>query len=295
MAHLTQRRPQNASGDFYVDSTCIDCDTCRWMAPEIFHRDDEQSAVYHQPANETERLHAMQALLSCPTASIGTVEKPKDIKVAQQSLPLLVEENVYHCGYHSEASYAAASYFIVRPEGNILVDSPRFSAPLAKRLEEMGGVRYMYLTHRDDVADHQKFQEHFKCDRILHKDDITAGTRDVEIQLSGTDLIEFAPDLLIIPVPGHSKGHTVLLSKNKFLFTGDHLAWSERLQQLIAFRDFCWYSFSEQIKSMEKLAQYSFEWVLPGHGRRHHADRETMRQQMQQCLTWMESSVVGSR
>lgn len=74
MAHLNQRRPENISGNFYVDRTCIDCDTCRWMAPDVFHQAGDQSAVYHQPANETERLSAMQALLSCPTASIGTVE-----------------------------------------------------------------------------------------------------------------------------------------------------------------------------------------------------------------------------
>ncbi len=29
---------------------------------------------------------------------------------------------MYHCGYHSEASFGATSYFIVRPGGNILVD-----------------------------------------------------------------------------------------------------------------------------------------------------------------------------
>ena len=289
MAHLNQRRAQNVSGDFYVDSTCIDCDTCRWMVPEVFHEAGEQSAVYHQPASETERLRSLQALLACPTSSIGTVETPKDIKAAQQSFPILVEDNVYHCGYHSESSYAATSYFIQHPEGNVLVDSPRFAAPLVKRLEEMGGVRYMYLTHRDDVADHQKYAEHFGCKRILHSDDITSGTRDVEIQLSGFEPIELAPDLLIIPVPGHSKGHTVLLHNNKFLFTGDHLAWDEELNQLVAFPDFCWYSWSEQLKSMRKLANYSFEWVLPGHGRRYHADVETMRQQMQQCVAWMAS------
>ena len=289
MAHLNQRRAQNVSGDFYVDSSCIDCDTCRWMVPEVFHEAGEQSAVYHQPASETERLRSLQALLACPTSSIGTVETPKDIKAAQQSFPILVEDNVYHCGYHSESSYAATSYFIQHPEGNVLVDSPRFAAPLVKRLEEMGGVRYMYLTHRDDVADHQKYAEHFGCKRILHSDDITSGTRDVEIQLSGFEPIELAPDLLIIPVPGHSKGHTVLLHNNKFLFTGDHLAWDEELNQLVAFPDFCWYSWSEQLKSMRKLANYSFEWVLPGHGRRYHADVETMRQQMQQCVAWMAS------
>lgn len=289
MAHLNQRHPENVSGDFYVDTTCIDCDTCRWMTPEVFYRTDEQSAVYHQPENEAERLRAMQALLSCPTASIGTVEKPKDVKEAQHSFPILVAENVYHCGYHAENSYGAASYLIVRPEGNVLVDSPRFTPPLVKRLEEMGEIRYMYLTHRDDVADHQKYAEHFGCQRILHTDEISSGTRNVEIQLTGLDPVQLEPDLLIIPAPGHTKGHTVLLYKNKFLFTGDHLAWSPSLNHLYAFPDVCWYSWPELLKSMRKLANYSFEWVLPGHGRRYHADNETMRQQMQQCIAWMEA------
>ncbi|MGA9383113.1 MAG: MBL fold metallo-hydrolase [Phormidium sp.] len=289
MAHLQQRRSENVNGDFYVDRTCIDCDTCRWMAPEVFHQAGEQSAVYHQPDNLSERWKAMQALLSCPTASIGTVEKPKEIQKIQETLPILVAENVYHCGYHSEKSFAAASYFITRPEGNILIDSPRFAPPLVKRLEAMGGIRYLYLTHRDDVADHQKFQEHFGCDRILHQDEISTETRDIEMQISGTDTIEFAPDLLIIPVPGHTKGHTVLLYKNSFLFTGDHLAWSERLNQLYAFREHCWYSWSELIKSMEKLVNYQFEWVLPGHGRRYHADKEIMQKQMEKCVDWMKS------
>ncbi|MCF4966409.1 MBL fold metallo-hydrolase [Nostoc sp. CMAA1605] len=289
MAHLNLRRSQNVNGDFYIDTTCIDCDTCRWMTPEVFYRVDEQSAVHHQPTTETERLAALQALLACPTSSIGTVEKPQDIKIAQQSFPLLVAENVYHCGYHSEKSYGAASYFIQRPEGNILVDSPRFTPPLVKNIEAMGGIRYLYLSHKDDVADHQKFAAHFQCDRILHVDDITTGTHDVEMPLTIAEPFALAPDLLIIPVPGHTKGHTVLLYKNQFLFTGDHLAWSESRHQLAAFRDYCWYSWSEQIKSMQKLANYSFEWVLPGHGRRFHADVETMQQQMQKCIELMES------
>jgi glyoxylase-like metal-dependent hydrolase (beta-lactamase superfamily II)/ferredoxin len=291
MAHLNLRRPENVTGDFYVDSSCIDCDTCRWMAPEIFIRVKEQSAVFHQPASEEERLSALQALLSCPTASIGTVDKPQDIKDAQQTLPILIEENVYHCGYHSESSYAAASYLIKLPFGNVLIDSPRFTPPLVKRLETMGGVRYMYLTHRDDVADHEKFANYFGCERILHRDDITTDTRNVEIQVTGSEVIQLNPvnaEILIIPVPGHSKGHTVLLYKNKFLFTGDHLAWSDRLKQLIAFRDFCWYSWSEQLESMRKLANFSFEWVLPGHGRRYYADRQTMKTQMNQCVEWMK-------
>ena len=61
MATLQQRREENISGNFYVDSTCIDCDTCRWMAPEIYKRAGDKSAVHHQPNSEEERLRAMQA------------------------------------------------------------------------------------------------------------------------------------------------------------------------------------------------------------------------------------------
>lgn len=59
MAHLTQRRPENIDGDFYVDSTCINCDTCRWMAPDVFYEVGDQSAVQYQPINSAERLQAM--------------------------------------------------------------------------------------------------------------------------------------------------------------------------------------------------------------------------------------------
>jgi glyoxylase-like metal-dependent hydrolase (beta-lactamase superfamily II)/ferredoxin len=289
MARLSDRRSENILGEFYVDHTCIDCDTCRWMAPDIFARVGSQSAVIHQPETDQARLRAMEALLSCPTASIGTVEKPTDIQTVQRRFPLPIAENVYHCGYHAESSFGAASYLIQRSEGNVLVDSPRFTPPLVKQLEAMGGIRYLYLTHRDDVADHEKFHHHFGCDRLLHQDDVTAGTASVEQILIGSHPIDLAPGLRIIPTPGHTKGHTVLLYRDTFLFTGDHLAWSDALQQLHAFRRACWYSWPLLQQSMKKLLDYSFEWVLPGHGRRYHADAATMRQELERCIAWMET------
>lgn len=293
MARLDHRRPQNIDGEFFVDSSCINCDTCRWMAPTVFDQQQDQSAVFHQPETESERQLALQALLSCPTASIGTVNKPQDIKSVQASFPLPVTDTVFHCGYHAESSYGAASYLIVRPEGNVLVDSPRFNPALVKSLEAYGGIRYLYLTHQDDVADHQKFREHFGCDRILHQDDLSPGTRSVEIQLQGQTPVTLAADLTVIPVPGHTRGHTVLLYRqredNRVLFTGDHLAWSEPLGHLFAFRRACWYSWPTLIDSMASLRDYDFEWVLPGHGRRYQANAATMAQQLEKCIHWMES------
>lgn len=295
MAEKLRRRSQNVSGDFFVDSSCIDCDTCRWMAPDVFERLDGQSAVTTQPHTPELSLKALQALLACPTGSIGTMEPPQSIQQVQAMFPLPIgsgepetlANGVFHCGYHSKKSFGAASYFIQRPQGNILVDSPRFTKHFAQKLESLGGIKTLYLTHRDDVADHQKFHEYFGCDRILHERDIVLDTASVEIQLTGHESYGLDEDVLIIPVPGHTQGHTVLLYRNEFLFTGDHLAWSDRINQLIGFRNHCWYSWEAQISSMKRLLNHSFEWVLPGHGRRYHAGSEQMRHDLQACIDWM--------
>ncbi|MEN9252360.1 MAG: MBL fold metallo-hydrolase [Thermostichales cyanobacterium BF4_bins_65] len=289
MARVLDRRPQNVPGEFYVDRTCIDCDTCRWMAPRVFARVEEQSAVIHQPQHPQERLAALQALLACPTQSIGTLTPPSDIRQVQASFPIPIAGPVFHCGYHARASFGASSYLIRDPDGNILVDSPRFAAPLVKTLEAWGGVRYLFLTHQDDVADHEKFHDHFGCVRILHQADLTPETEGVEWVLTGRDPVPLGEQGLMIPVPGHTPGHTVLLYARTYLFSGDHLAWSPRLGHLYAFRGACWYSWSELMASMRQLAGYSFTWVLPGHGRRFHGDPEVMGEQLRQCLAWMET------
>ncbi|CAM6114077.1 unnamed protein product [Calypogeia fissa] len=262
------RREQNVEGEFFVDRTCIDCDTCRWMAPTVFSRIGDKSAVHHQPTSEDERLEALQALLACPTASIRTVHPPKDIIEAHNSFPLPIDPSlpvVYHCGYHSERSFAATSYFITRSEGNILVDSPRFSEPLAKQFDELGGVRYMFLTHKDDVADHQKWRARFGCERILHKDEVTSGTRDVEWKLEGKGNWNIGSDVELIFTPGHTEAHVVLFLKERgVMFTGDHLSNSLRIDKVHN-----WYSVSQQVDSIEALISYDFTWMLPGHGRRH--------------------------
>ncbi|NJK40216.1 MAG: MBL fold metallo-hydrolase [Acaryochloridaceae cyanobacterium SU_2_1] len=288
MARIEQRRSQNSPGNFYVDDSCIDCDTCRWMVPTVFHRAGEQSAVHHQPTRESERFQALQALLACPTASIGSLDKPQDIRQVQQSFPTPITANIYHCGYHSAKSFGAASYFIRRPEGNILIDSPRFTPPLVKQLEALGGIHYLYLTHRDDVADHAQFQAHFGCRRILHQADINRDTQGIELPLQGTEPYSLAEDLLIIPVPGHSPGHTVLVYDHQYLFTGDHLAWSAKTNSLTAFRRYC-HSWPDQIQSMRQLLQYDFTWILPGHGRRYHADSAILRHELQACIAAMEA------
>jgi glyoxylase-like metal-dependent hydrolase (beta-lactamase superfamily II)/ferredoxin len=306
MADSKRRHAGNVAGEFFVDTTCIDCDTCRWMAPGTFHDVGDQSAVHRQPADDEAKLAAAQALISCPTASIGQ-EKPDGalLERAQASFPVPVAENVSFCGYTSKDSFGAASYLIQRPDGNVLVDSPRFAAPLVKRLEELGGVKWLVLSHQDDVADHAKFSRRFGCTRVMHIDDIHAddihvddihgSTQDVEIKVEGTEPVRITPDMLFIPTPGHTRGSACLLH-GKFLFTGDHLAYSPAKGHLFAFRSAMWYRWTVQIESMKRLRGYEFQWVLPGHGRRHHADPMAMRESLDKCIEWMERpEIVNAR
>ena len=124
MANLQQRLPENVPGDFFVDSTCIDCDTCSQLAPGIFRDHGDQCSVHHQPESEAETRSAMMALVSCPTGSIGSTAR-HDPHLGIDAFPLLLDENVYFCGFTSESSFGAWSYLITRPEsegGNILID-----------------------------------------------------------------------------------------------------------------------------------------------------------------------------
>ncbi len=288
MASIQKRRPENTEGLFYVDESCIDCDTCRWMAPEFFTRIGEQSAVVRQPQSSADILRAAQALVACPTASIGVRENLPQIKQAVQSFPHQISENVYHCGFHSKNSFGAASYLIVRDTGNILIDSPRFARPLVENLEKLGGIKTLLLTHKDDVADHQKFSKYFGCERIMHVDDADTFP-EIERTIQGHNPIELDHELTIIPVPGHTKGSMVFLYKDTFLFTGDHLAFSRSLQHFYAFRSACWYSWPELKKSMEELQAYRFSCILPGHGTPWQGTFKEAQTQMELCLKWMET------
>jgi glyoxylase-like metal-dependent hydrolase (beta-lactamase superfamily II)/ferredoxin len=290
VANPAKRLPENVPGDFYVDESCIDCDACRQIAPHVFRDHGEQSSVFYQPRTEEEVLGALKSIVACPTSSIGTT-RDYDARLGVAAFPERIDGNVYYCGFNAESSFGAWSYLVVRPVeegGNVLIDSPRFTRPLVRRIEELGGVRHIFLTHRDDVADQEKYARHFKATRVMHADD-NAARYGVERVVRGEEAVRLDEDLLVIPTPGHTRGHSVLLYRDRYLFTGDHLAWSPVRNTLTAFRSACWYSWPVQTRSMERLLGYKFEWVLPGHGRIHHAPAAEMRAELEKCVEWMSS------
>jgi len=293
MADPKKRLDTNVPGNFFVDATCINCDTCRQLAPGSFEEVGEFSAVTTQPEGD-ERLHqAYQALLACPVGSIGTERGEKTrLKEAMSSFPLLLEGGLYYCGFNSEKSFGANSYFVQHPDGNWLIDSPRYIKHLVDAFERMGGLRYIFLTHEDDVADAAQYAVRFGARRIIHRADADA-MPDAEWIVDGLETVSLGPQFDLIPVPGHTPGSSALLYDRRVLFTGDHLWWDSETRRLEAPRRLVWKA-RAMVQSIEKLLNYRFEWVLPGHGDRVHLSFADMTLAVQDLVRRRSSHVVQS-
>ncbi len=287
MAKIKLKLEENVEGQFFVDSTCIDCGACRKFAPANFGATGEFAFVKKQPHNIVEEFEAKQALVACPTGSIGTIGKT-DLKKAQASFPIEVVPGIFINGYNAKESFGADSYFIQSSSGNWLVDSPRFTKKLIRKFEELGGIKYIFLTHQDDVADSALYAERFNAQRIIHKLD-SQSSKDAEIILTNTE-DKVIDEGKIIFTPGHTQGHQVLLWDEKYLFTGDHFAWLNRLNRFGSFRDACWDSWEKQIESVEKLRFLSnVQWIFPGHGYRKRIEDNNFSEIIDDAVVWMKS------
>lgn len=285
MASPERTVPENVPGPWFVDTTCIDCDTCRQLAPRVFGETGEYAFVHTQPPDAAAEREAAYALLSCPTGSIGA-SGPNRAKDVASDFPLRLDGDVHYCGFTSSKSFGGSSYFVRHPAGNWLVDSPKFLPQLVRRFEELGGLAFIFLTHRDDVADADKYARHFAARRIIHRAELDAQP-DAEWVLDGDERIELAPGFIAIPTPGHTRGHAALLHADRYLFTGDHLAWDRDERRLAAFRDYCWHSWPQQRESMRRLTRERFEWVLPGHGERVNLPAGEMHEQLATLVAQM--------
>jgi glyoxylase-like metal-dependent hydrolase (beta-lactamase superfamily II)/ferredoxin len=272
MADPKLRLETNAAGALYVDRTCIDCDTCRQIAPATFLEVRGLSSVQAQPGTHAELEAALQALVACPVGAIGDTER-RPVREAVAAFPMPIDGPVSYLGFNARESFGADSYLLEHPGGNWMIDAPRWNGALVHAIESRGGLRYVFLTHRDDVADAARYAAHFGAQRIIHHEDRRA-MPDAEIVIEGDEPRSFG-DVTIVPTPGHSRGSCVL-HYGTYLFSGDHVAWSRWTGKLRAHRTYS-YDYAQQLRSIERLTAYDFTWLLPGHGDRIRLEAEQMR------------------
>jgi len=154
----------------------------------------------------------------------------------------------------------------------VLVDSPRFTRRLAEPIAALGGIDHVLLTHRDDVADAERWAERFGARVWIHAADAAAAPYATDV-FEGGDDTPIRPGLVAVPVPGHTRGSVVYVLDEHVAFTGDSLFWDRAAAagagDLSAHRYATWYSWEEQARALRRLAEsHRFEWVLAGHGGR---------------------------
>ncbi len=257
------RNTASVPGEWYIDTACINCGASRHVAPGLIAERNDKSVFVRQPVTSEEQLAVWRAVLVCPTASVRSETKQPRPNVA--IFPQPITSGVWRCGFNARSSFGAHSYFAARPDGNLLIDSPRYAAELVNWFDASGGIAHILLSHRDDVADADKYARRFGARVWIHREDKSAAPYATDLLDDGS-VLSIAAGVRAISMPGHTQGSVVYLLDDRVLFSGDSLAWSPREQDLVAFRDACWYSWTELTESLGKLAAYRFEWLLPGHG-----------------------------
>ncbi len=276
------RNPASAPGDWFIDTACIDCGAAPNEAPGLIVRKDGLCIFARQPETPDEDEAAFRAMQVCPTASVRTESKRK----LPPLFPRQWAPGIFQLGFNARSSYGANSWFAMRADGNLMIDAPRWSTRVVNHVAASGGLARILLTHRDDVADAERYADHFGARVYIHEADARAAPFATDI-IRGDAPAPIAEAATVIPTPGHTIGSVVYLLDETYLFTGDSLDWHHERERLRASPGTCWYSWTDQTESLERLAGHRFEWVLAGHGGSARRPAEAMRAHLLELVSWM--------
>lgn len=276
MPRPDKAHPRNAAGQWYIDDRCIRCDAARNWAPGLIDADAAgRSFVARQPVDAAQQAAMWRAAAACPTKSIGNLDhrtEPSGV------FPYPLSDKVLALGHNALSSFGAHSFLVQWPDGNLMIDSPRYNRKLAESVDSLGGIAHILLTHRDDVADSDRWAERYGARVWIGKADSDAAPYATDI--TGDAIAVISPGVLSIPAPGHTQGHVVYHIDDRFLFTGDTLHWNHRRNELDVFPKQTFFSWATLADTMDKLAALNVEWIFPGHGMWHKTSTPEWKRQM---------------
>jgi glyoxylase-like metal-dependent hydrolase (beta-lactamase superfamily II) len=279
-----------AAGDrsaWTITSTCRICRAAWNLAPGIIGaKQDGKAAFMRQPETEDETMQAWRAALACPT---GSILAPKGLKMPEHVFPQLLTESTYRLGYNDNSTAGAHPFFIRSKAGlNFLIDGPRYVPKLVEFMEQQGGLDHVLLTHRDDVGAAARYAEHFGAPLWIHENDRSASPEATNI-LTGYEISEPIESVTVIPIPGHTIGSVAFLIDEK-LFVGDSLSWELNEKKLWTNPLRCWDDWDMQRRSLKRLQDFRFTYILAGHGGSIGFPHERMQAELAKCLEGLEQT-----
>ncbi|AFZ43764.1 hypothetical protein PCC7418_1578 [Halothece sp. PCC 7418] len=162
------------------------------------------------------------------------------------------------------------SYFILGNEGNILVDCPVWNDPqqsvFKEFLQQQGGVRWLFLTHRDGMSRVRQLQSDLDCEVMVQEQEayllpevkVTSFAEEINLgDATGMWTCGYSPGSSCLYVPFHGG----------VLFSGRHLLIDPQgnLTPIVSRKTFHW---RRQLRNVEKLqARFSSEtlnYICPG-------------------------------
>lgn len=114
------------------------------------------------------------------------------------------------------------AYFIVGNGENILIDSPALQPGLLEFIEQKGGLRWQFITHRTAIGQAKSLQQHFGGEIVIQQQEaylipetpVTTFDRNYSL----------TPEIECIWTPGHSPGSSCLYYRPwGLLFSGRHI------------------------------------------------------------------------
>ncbi|HEY9167727.1 MAG TPA: MBL fold metallo-hydrolase [Candidatus Kryptonia bacterium] len=182
-------------------------------------------------------------------------------------------------------SFGGISYLVKTQSNSFMVDVPEYIRQNIGFIENTGIPEFVFLTHRDDVADADLFRREFGTKLIIHQSEKYAvKSPDITFQnslkLNGVEIIH---------TPGHSPGSSCLyFPAGRVMFTGDHITADGG--KPVA-EDFSWtYDYELQILSGRKILEYDFQFILAGHG-----GRWLIRNAKEELKKFIDGSGIGAK
>lgn len=186
---------------------------------------------------------------------------------ASSKLPRLILPPVYRFAPNRDI-LGGTAYLILHPAGNLLVDCPPWNTENQAFINQQGGVRWLFLTHRGGISkDIGTIQKTLQCELVIQEQEAYL--------LPGLPVTCFhqawqpTPDLQALWTPGHSPGSACLYDcrQGGILFTGRHLLPDTEGQPrpLRLAKTFHWPRQLAQVtRLLEQFSSDTLEHICPG-------------------------------